>query len=155
MLPHNFAMMFVALVITTQIPVAHAQGNMTPSGDASSAEKSPANAAAPRGTIGTTATRPTTGEPATSVAELPQDLSPWGHHHWDRYRQEHTAYGLDENVVIVLREKVLLLQTGFGHACLARLVLVDLLAGLLAPLLSAKARTAIWLKVVTRKYVVV
>jgi hypothetical protein len=75
MRPHNFAMMIVALVVTTQIPGAHAQGNMTPSGDASSAEKSPANAAAPRGTIGTTATRPTTGEPATSVAELPQETS--------------------------------------------------------------------------------
>jgi biopolymer transport protein ExbB len=85
---HKFAMMVFALVIvTTQNPAAHAQGNMTPSGDAllapaAQAEQPPANPATPSSetsrTKGTSATPPPTGEPAISVAELPQDLSPWG-----------------------------------------------------------------------------
>ena len=81
---HIFAMMAVALVIvTTQNPAAHAQGSMTPSGSALSApaaeaEHSPANAATPRRTNDTSATPPPPAEPAISVAELPQDLSPWG-----------------------------------------------------------------------------
>jgi hypothetical protein len=79
-----FAMMAVALVIVTaQNPAAHAQGNMTPSGSALSApatqvEHSPANAAMPSRTNDASATPPPPGEPAISVAELPQDLSPWG-----------------------------------------------------------------------------
>ena len=81
---HIFAMMAVALVIgTTQNPAAHAQGNMTPSGSALSAptaqaEHSPANAATPSRTSDTSATPPPPGEPAIGIAELPQDLSPWG-----------------------------------------------------------------------------
>jgi hypothetical protein len=81
---HTFAIMAVALVIvTTQNPAAHAQGNMTPGGSALSApaaqaEHSPANAATPSRTNDTSATPPPAGEPAISVAELPQDLSPWG-----------------------------------------------------------------------------
>ena len=59
-----FGMMAVALVIvTTQNPAAHAQGNMTPSGSALSAptaqaEHSPANAATPSRTNDTSATPP-------------------------------------------------------------------------------------------------
>ena len=81
---HTFAIMAVALVIvTTQNPAAHAQGTMTPGGSALStpaaqAERSPVNAAAPSRTNDTSATPPPPAEPAISVAELPQDLSPWG-----------------------------------------------------------------------------
>jgi biopolymer transport protein ExbB len=81
---HIFATTAVALVIvTTQNPTAHAQGSMTPSGSALSApaaqaEHSPANAATPSRTNDTSATPRLAGEPAISVAELPQDLSPWG-----------------------------------------------------------------------------
>jgi biopolymer transport protein ExbB len=84
---HNLAMMVVALaIVTTQNPAVHAPGNMAPNGSALSApaaqaEQSPENPATPRSessrTKGTSATPPT-GEPSISVAELPQDLSPWG-----------------------------------------------------------------------------